>query len=220
MIDNLKRIREPLAWAVIALVLANLVLGIVQLVLQLQQEVPVFEALQDIGGSLLNLSLVIATVALACLCFFIAPATRHARAVTLVAAWVLTLGVALTAVAFALGVLAAGNALGVILEVIGGLLDLLLKAVAAGALWVLLRGVKAGRIDVAAPAEPSPAVTPVAELATPEPRTTWGRGEATGAVWRTADDAATGVPGSTRMPAPEGVFRDQAGSEPTPGERS
>ena len=162
----------------------------------------------------------IAVVALACLCFFIAPATRHARAVTLVAAWVLTLGVALTAAAFALGVLAAGNALGVILEVIGGLLDLLLKAVAAGALWVLLRGVRAGRIDVAASAEPAVEAVPAdpaAELVTPEPRTTWGRGEATGAVWRTADDAASGVPGAARMPAPEGVLGDQAGSEPAPG---
>ena len=32
MIDNLKRIREPLTWAVIAVVAANIVLGIIHLV--------------------------------------------------------------------------------------------------------------------------------------------------------------------------------------------
>lgn len=205
MIENLKRIREPLAWAVIALVVANLGLGIAQLVLQLQQEVPVFEAFSAISGSLMNISQVIAVVALACLCFFIAPATPRARLVTLVAAWVLSVGVLLTGVAFALGVVAAGTAVGVVLEIIGGLLDLLLKAVAAGALWVLLRGVSAGRIDTAAPApavEPLPGQSALPEPAAPEQRTTWGRGEAAGAVWRTADEAAAGAPGAARMPTP------------------
>nr|WP_300145365.1 hypothetical protein [Propionicimonas sp.] len=211
MIENLKRIREPLAWAVIALVVANLVLGIVQLVVQLQQAVPVFEAFQAIGSSLMNMSLVIAVVALVCTCFFIAPATRHAHAVTLVAAIVLSVGVVLTAVCTVLGVVAAGNAFGVVMEIVGGLLDLLLKALAAGALWVLLRGVRAGRIDTAAPAaiEPAPAA---ADLPAPvEPRTTWQRGEASGAVWRTADEAASGAPGAARMPSTgaQGIFRDQ-----------
>jgi hypothetical protein len=201
MIENLKRIREPLAWAVIALVVANLGLGIAQLVLQLRQEVPVFEAFSAISGSLMNISLVIAVVALACLCFFIAPATRHARTVTLAAAWVLSVGVLLTAVAFGLGVVAAGTAVGVVLEIIGGLLDLLLKAVAAGALWVLLRGVSAGRIDTAPALEPPPEPAALPEPAVPEQRTTWGRGEAAGTVWRTADEAAAGAPGSARMPA-------------------
>ena len=37
MIENLKRIREPLAWAVIAIVAANIVLGLVELVIQLRR---------------------------------------------------------------------------------------------------------------------------------------------------------------------------------------
>jgi hypothetical protein len=223
MIENLKRIREPLAWAVIVLVAANLVLGIVQLVVQLQQAVPVFAAFQAIGSSLMNMSLVIAVVALVCTCFFIAPATRHAHAVTLVAAIVLSIGVVLTAICTVLGVVAAGNAFGVVMEIIGGLLDLLLKAIAAGALWVLLRGVRAGRIDTAAPAVPAviePAPAP-ADLPDPvEPRTTWQRGDASGAVWRTADEAASGAPGAARMPSvgSGGIFRDQAdpASAPAP----
>ena len=220
MIENLKRIREPLTWAVIAIVAAYLVLGIVQLVIQLRDSVPVFEVFAEIGASLMNMSLVLAVVALVCTCFFISPATRHAMLVTKVAAWVLTVGVLLTLVCSMLGVAASANVMGVIFEIIGGLLDLLLKAVAAGSLWVLLRGVHAGRIDTAPSAEPvtAPAVEPV--TTTDLPATTWQRGEATGAAWRTADEAASGAPGAARMPAPpepaEGIFRDAPGEGDLP----
>jgi hypothetical protein len=216
MIDNLKRIREPLTWALVALVAANLVLGIVQLVRQVQRAVPVFEAFAAIGASLMNMSLVVAVVALVCTCFFIAPATPRAALVTRVAAWVLTIGVLLTAVCTALGMAATNDPFGVVLEIIGGLLDLILKAIAAGALWLLLQGVTAGRIDTA-PAAALPvqvaAAEPSSELpAAPEPRTTWQRSEAAGAVWRTADEAASGAPGAARMPEdrPGPVFRDEA----------
>lgn len=213
MIENLKRIREPLTWAVIAVVAAYIVLGMIQLVIQLREAVPVFEAFQEIGTSLMNMTLVLAVVVLVCTCFFITPATRNALLVTKVAAWVLTIGVALTLVCSMLGVAASANVMVVIFEVIGGLLELLLKAVAAGSLWVLLRGVHSGRIDTAPAAEAIAAVadpTPPPS-ATDLPATTWQRGEATGAAWRTADEAASGAPGALRMPAPEsvqGVFRD------------
>lgn len=220
MIENLKRIREPLAWAVVALVVANLVLGMVELVHQLQQAVPLFDAFQAIGNSLLNISLVIALVALVCTCFFITPATRHARQLTLVAACVLTIGVALTLVSYVLGAAAADDPVGRAFEIVGGLLDLALKALAAGALWVLLRGVNAGRIDTAPPA---PAIenasTTVADEETETvatPPTTWQRSEAAGTVWRTADEAAAGEPGAARMPRDLGaIFRDQAGPTAT-----
>lgn len=225
MIENLKRIREPLAWTVIAIVAAGIVLGIVQLVIQLQQDVPVFEAFQEIGASLMNMPVVLALVALVCTCFFIAPATRHALLVTKVAAWVLSVGVVLTLICTMLGVAASANTLAVVLEILGGLLDLLLKALAAGALWVLVRGVHAGRIDTAPAAEPPvlPAApesaVPAPETAVPEPevRTTWQRDQAAGAVWRTADEAASGAPGAPRLPegerpaSVEAIFRDQVG---------
>lgn len=217
MIDNLKRIREPLTWAVIAVVAANIVLNLVQLVLQLRQSVPVFEALQEIGSSLLSLTLVVIVVILVCTCFFIAPATPRALLVTRVAAWVLTVGVVLTLVCSALGAVASANPLGVAFEIIGSLLDLILKALGAGALWVLTRGVNAGRIDTAAPA--APAVLEAepgaeADAGTDEVPTVWHRSEAAGAVWRTADEAATGARGAARLPAPEGqatgaIFRDE-----------
>jgi len=217
MIDNLKRIREPLTWAVIAVVAANIVVGIVHLVVQLQQSTPVYEAFQEIGSSLMNLTLVVIVVALVCTCFFIAPATRHALLVTRVAAGVLSVGVVLTLVCSALGVAASANPLGVAFEIVGTLLDLILKALAAGVLWVLMRGVDAGRIDTAAPAA-LPAPVEAEPEATPDAPTVWQRSEATGAVWRTADEAATGVRGATRLPGSESkgagaIFRDEADQE-------
>ena len=213
MIDNLKRIREPLTWAVIAVLAANIVLGMVELVIQLRQSVPVFEVLQEIGSTLVSLTLAVVVVALVCTCFFIAPATPHALLVTRIAAAVLTLGVLLSLVCSAIGLGASANAVGVAFEIIGGLLELILKALAAGALWVLSRGVNAGRIDTAAPApevvaEPAPGTIE-------EVPTVWQRSEATGAVWRTADEAATGARGAARLPAQEppasaAIFRDEA----------
>ena len=213
MIDNLKRIREPLTWAVIAVLAANIVLGMVELVIQLRQSVPVFEVLQEIGSTLVSLTLAVVVVALVCTCFFIAPATPHALLVTRIAAAVLTLGVLLSLVCSAIGLGASANAVGVAFEIIGGLLELILKALAAGALWVLSRGVNAGRIDTAAPApevvaEPAPGTIE-------EVPTVWQRSEAAGAVWRTADEAATGARGAARLPAQEppasaAIFRDEA----------
>ncbi len=215
MIDNLKRIREPLTWTVIAVVAANIALGIVHLVVQLQQSAPVYAAFQEIGSSLMNLTLVVAVVALVCTCFFIAPATRHALLVTRVAAGVLSVGVVLTLVCSALGVAASANPVGVAFEIIGTLLDLILKALAAGVLWVLMRGVDAGRIDTAAPAALPAPVEAEPAAATEEVPTVWQRSEASGAVWRTADEAATGVRGAARLPASDApgtaaIFRDEA----------
>lgn len=208
MTENLKRIREPLAWAVVGLVAAGLVLGLVRLVLLLTLDrVPVFEAFQDIGLSLMPLSLVLALVALVCTCLFLAPATPRAHLLTRVAAWVLTAGVGLTLVCMLLGVAASANAFTIVLEVFGGLLDVTIKALAAGALWVLLRGVGAGRIDTAPP-QVEPEATPPMASTTP---TVWKRQEAAGAVWRTADEAAAGAPASAGASSPA--------ADPPPGDR-
>lgn len=210
MIDKIKRMREPLTWTVIALVAANLVLGVVRLVLLLTLEkVPVFAAFQEIGLSLMNLSLVLALVGLVCTCLFVAPATPRAPLVTRVAAWVLTIGVALTLVCMVLGVAASANAFAVALEIFGGLLDVIIKALAAGSLWVLTRGVGAGRIDTAPQAEVESAVQSPATEVPP----VWKREEAAGSAWRTADEAATGSPGTVAGgPASQGPGPDVTGS--------
>ena len=111
--------------------------------------------------------------------------------------------------------MASANPVGVAFEIIGSLLDLILKALAAGALWVLVRGVHAGRIDTAPRLRSRRCSSPSPEPAVEENPTVWKRGEAAGAVWRTADEAATGAKGASRLPTPEApaagaIFRDEA----------
>ena len=196
-----RNIREPLAWAVLALVAANLVLGLVRLVLLLTlDKVPVFAAFQEIGLSLMPLSLVLALVALVCACLFLAPSTPRAYLLIRVAAWVLTVGVGLAVVCMLLGVAASANAFTVVLEIFGGLLDVIIKALAAGSLWVILRGVGAGRIDTAPTADADQQAQekpPTTESGAP---TVWSRDSASGAAWRTADEAASGHPGLSALP--------------------
>lgn len=190
MIENLKRIREPLAWVALVAVTGGLVLGVVQLVLLLTRDkVPVFSAFQSIGLSILNLPLVLALLALVCLCLFMAPATRHAVLVTRLAAMVTSVGTVLQLVCMVLGVAASPNAFGVLMEILGGLLDVLVKAVAAGALWILLRGVGAGRLEVAPSATPATVLEP----AEPKAQPVWRPEQATGTAWRTANEAAAGA---------------------------
>lgn len=206
MIENLKRSREPLAWVAIALTLGGMGLAGWRLVTAVSAEqVPIFAAFQDVSSGWLNFSVALLVVVLVMLCSFVTPATKNAILITRVAAWVLSLGVVLTLVGNLIGMWASAASIGVILDILGGLLDLAFKALTAGVLWVFLRGVKAGRIETA-PAE-SEVLEPVAadpETAEPEPAsTTWEPSEATGAVWRTAADAAKGAPGLAVMPDDE-----------------
>ena len=150
MLDNLKRIRQPVTWLVLVIICASQVLGIVRLTLLVfWEKTQVFAAFQEIGQSIMNLSLVIVLVALVCACLFIPPATTRAITLAKTSAWVVGIGTLLQLICLGLGLAASANAFGVIMEILGGLLDIALKAVAAGVLWVLVRGVKSGRLDLA-----------------------------------------------------------------------
>ncbi len=213
MLDKFKRIREPLTWVVLAGVAAGLVLGVVRLVLLLTWEkVPVFAAFQEIGMSLTNLALVIALIALICACLFMTPATPRATTLARLSAIVVGIGTLLQLVCMILGVAASANAFAVIMEILGGLLDVALKAVAAGVLWILHRGVDAGRLDLA----PAPAASAL-EPAKPTAAPVWQPDKATGTAWRTADEAAAGG-----VPTALGDQSPQTGSAPRwkPIERS
>lgn len=190
MLDNLKRIRQPVTWAVLLIICASIVLGVVRLVLLLQGDTPLFDAFQAIGTSVISLALVLAQVALVCACLFVPPATRNAVLLAKLSAWVIAIGTLIQLVCLGLGLAASPNVFGVIMEVLGGLLDSTLKAVAAGALWVLVKGVKSGRLDLA----PAPAVPEI--VAAPEqPKTqpVWSADQASGTAWRSARDAASGA---------------------------
>ncbi|QLQ16430.1 MAG: hypothetical protein HZY73_13075 [Micropruina sp.] len=193
MIENLKRIREPLAWMALVALAGGEILGLVRFVqLLTADKVPLFAAFQSVGLSILNLPLVLALVALVCLCLFMAPATGRAVLVARLAAIVVSIGTLLQLVCMILGVAASANAFGVIVEILGGLLDVAVKAVAAGALWILLRGLGAGRLEAA----PRPVGTEI-EPAEPKAQPVWRPEQATGTAWRTANEAAAGaVPSS------------------------
>jgi hypothetical protein len=195
MIDNIKRVREPFTWALALVVLAGLVIGCTRVGLQVGSGVALLDTLQALGGDLMNLTVVFALVGLVCTCLFVAPATRNALLVTRVAAAVVSLGVLLTLVANLLGLFAVPGTLAIALDLVGGLLDLVLKALAAGALWLLARGVRAGRIEPAAELAVDDPTTPPAAL----PATTWRRDQAVGTAWGTAAEAAAGTPGKDRI---------------------
>jgi hypothetical protein len=202
MIENLKRIREPLAWTAIALTLLGMGLTGWRLATDFgKMSVP--EAFQQDGSSWLNISIALLVVVVVMSCSLVAPASPRALPIAWVAAVVLSLGVVATLVSSLMGMWASAAGIGVVLDVLGGLLDVAFKALTAAALWVFLRGVKAGRIETA-PKSADSAVDQ--EEVGPRP-TTWAREEASGTVWWTAAEAASGAPGRDKMPD---------GEEPTP----
>ncbi|HVK44893.1 MAG TPA: hypothetical protein VM429_08310 [Micropruina sp.] len=189
MLENLKRIRQPVTWAVLVIIGASLVLGVVRLsILVFWDKTQVFAAFQEIGSSIMSLSLVIALVLLVCACLFVTPATPQAIRLAKLSAWMIGIGTALQLICLILGLAASANAFGLIMEILGGLLDIALKGVAAGVLWVLVRGVKSGRLDMASP-------VPEVEAPVQAPGTVpvWRPEQATGTAWRSARQAASGA---------------------------
>ncbi|HAM45563.1 MAG TPA: hypothetical protein DCM67_11170 [Propionibacteriaceae bacterium] len=196
MIENLKRTREPLAWILMGLILLGMGLTAGRLVTALE-EMPVLAAFQEVGGLWLNFAIALALVIVVMTCSVVNPATPHAGLIAKVAAVLLSLGVVLTLVSAVLGMWASALGIGVVLDVLGGLLDVAFKALLAGSLWVFLRGVKAGRIETA----PQSAATPPVISEAPDPENS--SESAAGTVWWTAADAASGAPGHDRMPDSE-----------------
>ncbi len=187
ILDNVKRVRQPVTWAVLAIICAGQILGIVRLVVLVREQTPVFEAFQEIGVSIMSLSLVIVLVGLVCACLFVPPATRNAILLAKLSAWAIATGTVVQLGCLLMGVAASANAFGVIMEILGGLLDVALKAVAAGVVWVLVRGVNSGRLDLA------PAVPEVAAPEQPRTPPVWQPEQASGTAWRSARDAASGA---------------------------
>ncbi|MBK8447785.1 MAG: hypothetical protein IPL41_14185 [Micropruina sp.] len=210
MLENLARIREHVTIAVLVIICASLVLGIVRLaILVFWQSTQVFEAFAGIGSSIMNLSLVIVLVALVCTCLFIPPTTPRAVTLTKVSAWVVGIGTVLQLVSLGLGLAASANAFGLIMETLGGLLDIALKALAAGVLWVIVKGVKSGRLDLA-PAVPEVDAAP--EAAKQQP--VWRPEQATGTAWRSAREAASGArPDAGALPETPAIEAPKASSQ-------
>ena len=210
ILDNLKRIRQPVTWAVLAVICASQLLGVVRLVLLVfREQTPVFEAFQEIGLSIMSLSLVLALVGLVCACLFVPPAAGNAVRLAKLSAWAIAVGTVLQLVCLLLGVAASANVFGIIMEILGGLLDVVLKAVAAGVVWVLVRGVRSGRLDLA------PGVGEIAVVEQPRTPPVWQPEQASGTAWRSARDAASGARPDIGA-APSGEPTGASDGEPSP----
>jgi hypothetical protein len=199
MVENLKRVREPAAWAMLAVIVGFMVLNIVRLVWVLtHDQLPVFTAFSDIASNSMSLTLAALQVALVCLCLFVSPATGRSVALARASALVVSLGTVLTIVATAIGLWANKGVMGVVFELLGGVLDIVLKVLAAIILWVILRAVRTGRMQT-----PVPPATPEPELLhalTDEAPPVWQPAQAAGTVWKTAAEAAAGTTAAGTIP--------------------
>lgn len=207
MVDNLLRLREPAAWVVVLATLASIVLALVRFGVALSTGAGLAEASQGISLAAMNLTFVVLVVGVVWACVFVAPAVPRAKPLALLAAITVTLGTLLTLVGAVIGVTTtSGGALGIVLELLGGLLDIVVKGVGAVTLWLIHRGLRAGRLQ---PEEP-PRVPDEVEPAPEPPRapTTWTPDAAAGSVWISASDAASGAPASGfGLPGEAGEWR-------------
>lgn len=191
MLDNLKRFREPVAWALLAIIVGGMVLAVARLILTLVSgATSVFSAFAIIANSVMNLAAVIALLAAISVCLFVLPTTPRAVQLTRLSAWVITVGTLITLIATIIGISSSAGFFGILFELLGAVFDIAMKVVCAAVLWVIYRAVKAGRMqpdDLRGTAMESEAE--VAGVATAP---VWQPGQATGAVWRTAAEAASG----------------------------
>lgn len=200
MIDNLKRLREPAGWVLLAVIVGFMLLSIARLaVLVGRGEKPVFSAFNDIASGALNLTLVALLVVVDCLCLFSPPSTPRAVALTRWSVIVVSAGTAFTVVATGLGLAASSSVAGVVFEALGGLLDILLKLLASAALWIILRAVSSGRLPTTAPASGHELERAGAAHDAPP---VWEPSQASGSVWRTAADAAAGAAPASSVDEP------------------
>lgn len=230
MLDNVMRLREPAAWTVLAVTAATIVLAVVRFVIALGAGVHLAVAAQDMALTAMNLTLVILVVALVWVCVFAAP-TRGAGKLVGVAAALVTLGTLLTIAGTLIGASASAGTVAVILEVLGGLLDIVLKVVATITLWLILRGMRGGRIATHGSAATADAAAPVVLEAEPDAGTEvvpahdapahapapWQPDPTAGTVWASAQDAAQGAPGAPGTPGASGPAQPaQGGWHPVP----
>ncbi len=192
MIEKLKRRREMLAWVLMGLIVLGMALTLWRLVSAFLV-MSIFSAFQLVGVNWLSLPLALLLVFVVLSCTFVAPATRRAIQITRWATALLVLGVLLTLASAVMGMWASAMVAGAILDLVGGLLDAAVKAVLAGLLWFVLRGIRGGRLAVASSEVPV-VVPPSSEQveASADP--------SAGTVWWTAAEAAAGSPGRDRMP--------------------
>lgn len=198
MIDKIKGFREPAAVVAVGIVLFGIVATTGQIVEKLQSY-PLAQVLRGVDGLYGLVDALVLTV-LALSCVLVAPRTRHANLITTVAASLLWLGAIVGLVFLVLSLVAADqSSISRILESIGGLCDIALRAL-MGYVLILARRVdlSSAREPTAEPSEEAPATEQVPAVVTESsPRPIWQPDDATGVVWRSASEAASGAAAGT-----------------------
>jgi hypothetical protein len=196
MIDRIKAFREPATIVAIIVVLVGIAATSGRIATDLHSY-PLAQVLRGVSGLYGLVDALVLTV-LALACVLVTPKTRHAEQLTLGAALLLWLGAVVGLVFLVVSLLAAGEgSWSRILESIGGLTDIALRGL-MGYVLVLARRVAAAPAPVTEPraAAPAPEVDPEPDDE-PSSRPIWQPDEATGVVWRSASEAASGAPAGT-----------------------
>ncbi|MEA4943482.1 MAG: hypothetical protein VB080_03500 [Propionicimonas sp.] len=224
--ENLGRIREPLAWAMVGLTAVALVFHVAQfavfvagdgayLVIDQDLSATFFAGwtlgLQSISGALfVGLALAVAGCQ-------VAPVLPRARLVARVAAWLatLTVGVGWGVSAYALAAWEGAGESSVMLRIWSGIGDWINLGVESGiavvaviALWALSRRPcvdEAESQDAGETADQQPSDVAGDAPGEDEQPAVWKPTEASGAVWRTAGEAAAGAPGRQALESAQAV---------------
>lgn len=190
MIENLKRLREPVAWIVIAVTALSIVLALVRFGMEVSSAVPLTTAAETMALTAMNLTLVVLCVALTWVSIFVAPPVPRAGLIAWWAAMLVTIGSVLTLIGAIIGLFGADGAISVIFGFLGVILDIVLKGVGTVTLWLMYGGLRRGRFAASSAVGNGDSTSEE----NPWPPTTWSPGQAAGAAWTSADDAAAGAP--------------------------
>lgn len=215
MIDRIKGFREPATIVALVVVLVGIAITSGRIASGLQ-DYPLPQVLRGVSGLYGLVDALVLTV-LALSCVLVRPQTRHAVQLSLAAAALVWLGAVVGLVFLGVSLFAGGGgSLARVLESIGGLTDIALRVMMGYAL-VLSRRVAAESAERSA----TPVLAPVepAAVEIPGRQPTWQSDEATGVVWRSAADAASGAAAGTFRAAGRGWDVDpQVPETPDPRE--
>ncbi|HOB05407.1 MAG TPA: hypothetical protein PKM36_09085 [Propionibacteriaceae bacterium] len=201
MIDRLKRFREPAAIVALLVVLFQCGATIVRFVIE-ARTAPVTTVMRGTTG-LFGLVDAMVLTALTLSCVMVVPVTRWAKQLTLVSAVIMAIG-ALSGLVLLVGALLdPAGWFSRFLESLGGIAEIVFKALFAWLLWNGFRAVVELENEPAAAPVP---VVPDQTAVPPDPTRapTWSADAATGVVWRRAGDAATGAAAATYDPGAGG----------------
>jgi hypothetical protein len=194
VIDRIKAFREPATTVAIVAVLV----GIAATSGRIATEVHTYSLAQVLRGvtGLYGMVDGLVLTALALACVLVAPKTRHASQLTLAAALLLWLGAVAGLVFLGISLLAAGEgSLSRVLDSIGGLTDVALRGLMGYVLLLAHRVAEAPAAELTSTTPASVVEEPPREEASSRP--IWQPDEATGVVWRSASEAASGAAAGT-----------------------